>query len=207
LMTSPAHGSVVLNGDGSFVYQHDGSATSTDSFTYRASDGQTTSAAVPVTMTINNTAPIASGDAYAASRGGTLHVARPGVLANDSDPQQNPLTAALATGPSHGTVTLNADGSFSYHHNNDRATSDSFTYRASNGFGTPVQATVHLTIHATNQPPVANGDVYSVTRGQVLTVDAPGILGNDSDPEGSALTAHVVSGPFHGTLSLGSDGS
>ena len=41
-------------------------------------------------------------------------MAAPGVLANDTDPDGDPLTAVLVTGPSHGTLTLNANGSFTY---------------------------------------------------------------------------------------------
>ena len=62
-----------------------------------------------------------------------LTVPAPGVLGNDSDPDGDPLTAVLVTGPSHGSLTLNANGSFSYTPAADFAGSDSFTYRASDG--------------------------------------------------------------------------
>jgi Ca2+-binding RTX toxin-like protein len=58
-----------------------------------------------------------------------------------------------------------------------------------------------------NQPPVAVDDVYSVIGGGVLNAPAPGVLGNDSDPDGDPLTAQVVSPPASGTLSLNPDGS
>src|SRR5690606_19316279 len=53
---------------------------------------------------------------------------------------------------------------------------------------------------------VANPDAYAALKGATLVVDAPGVLGNDSDPGGLALTAHLSAGPAHGTLSLASDG-
>ena len=59
-----------------------------------------------------------------------------------------------------------------------------------------------------DQPPVAQNDNYSVTRGVPLTVPAAdGVLANDSDPDGDSMTASLVSGPANGTLSLNSDGS
>ena len=58
-----------------------------------------------------------------------------------------------------------------------------------------------------NTPPVANDNSYSVQSGNTLTTAAPGVLGNDTDAEGSPLTAEVVATVAHGTLSLAADGS
>jgi VCBS repeat-containing protein len=209
LVANVTHGTLTLNANGSFTYVHDNGSLTSDSFTYKANDGLTDSNVATVTINIVALPQpvVAQNDAYSIVRGGTLNVGAPGVLGNDFDPQNNPLMASVLAGPTHGTLTLNADGSFVYGNDNSSATSDSFTYRASNGFGSPVTATVHLTITASNQPPLANGDVYAVTRGQALNINAPGLLGNDSDPEGATLTAHVVTGPFHGIVSISSDGS
>ena len=62
-------------------------------------------------------------------------------------------------------------------------------------------------LEVVNQPPVAVDDAYAVTGGGVLTVPAPGVLGNDSDPDGDTLTAQLVAGPATGTLTLNPDGS
>ena len=51
-----------------------------------------------------------------------------GVLANDSNPDGNPLTAVLASNPAYGSVTLNPDGSFSYVPSDGFYGVDSFTY-------------------------------------------------------------------------------
>ncbi len=61
-----------------------------------------------------NRPPVAIDDSYRVERGDTLVVPAPGVLANDEDPNDDPLTAQLATGPQRGSLTLNADGSFDY---------------------------------------------------------------------------------------------
>jgi hypothetical protein len=54
---------------------------------------------------------------------------------------------------------------------------------------------------------VANGDNYSVTGGQTLTVIAPGVLGNDTDLQHDPLTARLTNLPRHGTLAFSGDGS
>ena len=59
----------------------------------------------------------------------------------------------------------------------------------------------------TNQHPVAANDTYSVIANTTLNQAAPGVLGNDTDPEGAPLTAQLVSGPSHGTLTLNANGS
>src|SRR5439155_2273902 len=84
---------------------------------------------------------------------------------------------------------------------------DQFTYQASDGPNSSNVATVTLTVNAVNDAPVAVPDSYTTPEDTALTVSAPGVLGNDTDVEGDALTAVLVSGPSHGTLTLNADGS
>lgn len=60
-----------------------------------------------------------------------------------------------------------------------------------------------------NTPPVAVDDAYRVAEDGGLVVAAPGLLGNDGDPDGDPLAASLVSegGPAHGAVNLSSDGS
>src|SRR5262245_42733559 len=87
--------------------------------------------------------PVANPDSYSVNEDGSLSVAAPGVLANDTDP--DPLTAALVSGPSHGTLTLNANGSFTYTPNVNFHGADSFTYQANDAWSGSV-ATVSITV-------------------------------------------------------------
>jgi VCBS repeat-containing protein len=211
LVSGPAHASsFTLNPDGSFIYVHDGGESTSDSFTYRASDGtlQSNLATVSITITPVNDAPVANNDAYTVAEGGTLNVPAPGVLGNDSDPDSS-LTAVLVTGPANASsFTLNADGSFNYVHNGSETTSDSFTYKANDGSVDSNVATVAITITPTNDAPVAVDDAYSVNEGGTLTVPAPGVLGNDTDVEGNAFSAVLVSGPANASsFTLNADGS
>ena len=61
-----------------------------------------------------NDAPVAVDDGYATTEDTPLTVAAPGVLGNDTDVDGDPLTAVLVSGPANGTLTLNADGGFTY---------------------------------------------------------------------------------------------
>jgi hypothetical protein len=92
-----------------------------------------------------NNPPVAVADQFSTPAGQPLVVAAPGVLANDSDPDGNPLSAELVTQPSQGIVVLNSDGSFTYFPGGASGTQDSFTYNASDG-SLKTTATVTITI-------------------------------------------------------------
>jgi hypothetical protein len=92
----------------------------------------------------------------------------------------------VATGPAHGTLTLNADGSFEYHAAANYNGADSFSYVASDGFGgNSAPTVVQLSIAAVNDAPVAAGDSASVLEDGSVLID---VLGNDSDVDGDALS-------------------
>ena len=99
-----------------------------------------------------NNPPTAVNDLYSTSQNTALVVAAPGVLGNDTDADGNPLTAVLASNPAHGTLTLNANGSFTYTPAAGYSGPDSFTYKASDGTVTSAVATVSITV----RPPQAD---------------------------------------------------
>jgi len=214
-VSDPAHGTITLNADGSFSYIHDGSDTTSDLFTYKANDGTSDSNEATVNITINpvaplNNAPVANDESYTIGQGDTLDVPAPGVLGNDTDADSDPLTAIKVSDPAHGTITLNADGSFSYIHDGSDTASDLFTYKANDGTSDSNEATVNITINPVaplNNAPVANDDSYTIDQGGTLDVAAPGVLGNDTDADNDPLTAIKVSDPAHGTITLNADGS
>jgi large repetitive protein len=129
------------------------------------------------------------------------------VLANDMDIDEDPLTAVLVTAPAHGTLTLNADGGFTYVPQLDFNGSDSFTYRANDGELSSHPATVMITVNPMNDAPLAQDDAYSTDEDIPLKVSAPGVLANDSDVDHDVLTAVLVTNPAHGSLTLKADGS
>jgi hypothetical protein len=150
--------------------------------------------------------PMANADSFTVVHDRTLTVGPAGVLGNDtSDPVGRPLTATLVNGPAHGTLTLNPNGSFTYRPAAGYVGPDSFTYTARDGDFISESATVSMTV--TDQAPVVAGDAYRVARNKTLTVPAAGVLANDADADGDALTAVVGTGPANGTLTLNPNGS
>ena len=95
-----------------------------------------------------NLAPVAASDAYTTRYDTPLTVPAPGVLVNDSDPEAGPLTAQVVAYPSKGSLTLNANGSFTYTPTVSTAGTDVFTYRASDGALLSAEATVTITLTA-----------------------------------------------------------
>ncbi len=209
LASGPSHGTLTLNANGSFTYTPAANFNGSDSFTYRASDGATVSnpATVSITVTALNDAPAAADDTYSTAEDTVLTVAAPGVLGNDTDLDGTTLSAVVVTGPAHGTLTLNEDGSFTYTPDANYNGPDSFTYRASDGTTASNPATVTITVSAVNDTPAAADDAYTTAEDTTLTVAAPGVLGNDTDPDSTIVTAALASGPGHGSLTLHADGS
>jgi serine protease AprX len=149
--------------------------------------------------------PSAVDDAYATDQDTRLEIAAPGVLANDSDPQGEPLTAVLSRDVAAGTLTLYADGRFVYTPGPGFVGTDSFTYAASDGVHTSGPATVTLTVNPAapaNEPPLAQGDAAGTPEDTPVVID---VLTNDTDPDGDVLTVGSVTQAAHGTVTSDGD--
>jgi hypothetical protein len=116
--------------------------------------------------------PNAGNDAFAAVKGTELKVAAPGVLANDSAPDGDPLTDTLVKGPAHGTLTLNPDGSFTYDPAAGYTGTDTFTYQDSDGTDTSNVATVTLTVSALQTTTTVTSSANPASPGQPVTFTA-----------------------------------
>ena len=99
--------------------------------------------------TVTNIPPVAQNDAYSIPNNAVLSVSAPGVLANDTDANLDPLTVFKITGPTHGIVMLNANGSFTYNPNTGYVGTDMFTYAANDGSSDSHAATVTITVSGT----------------------------------------------------------
>ena len=150
-------------------------------------------------LNVNN-APSAGNDSYATDEDTTLMVGARGVLANDSDVDGDALTAVRVSGPTNGTLTLNANGSFTYTPRSNFNGSDSFTYQARDpSLALSNLATVTITVKAVNDAPTAFGQ-------SVITAEDTAVLItlNGSDIDSTNLSFSVLGGPSHGVLSAGS---
>ena len=240
------YGSLTLNADGSYTYNAnntsaiDGAATGShpiDTFTYTVSDGDGGTISQTINITIDR-APVVVTESNSvvesASDSGTAGIGGTGGLGGDSDPDGDSLTitavggsagnVGVAVAGTYGSLTLNADGSYTYNATNTAAINgaatgshpvDSFTYTVSDGQGGTTTQTINISI---DRPPVANE--YSATdfAGATDSVGAgSGVLSIDSDPDGDSLTVTAVAGSAgnvgtsiagtYGHLTLNADGS
>jgi VCBS repeat-containing protein len=211
LVDDVANGTLVLNADGSFTYTPDTDWNGVDTFTYRANDGTDDSNLATVTITVNpvNDAPVAADDAYPCNEDDGLIAFAPGVLANDSDVEGDPLTAVLVDDVANGVLVFNANGSFTYTPNADWNGTDTFTYRANDGTANSNLATVTIIVSPLNDAPAFAGApiVYNMAEDTVLNVPAPGLLAFAADPDGDPLTVQLVTDTADGALTLNADGS
>ena len=208
LVQTTTNGTLTLQDNGGFKYVPNAGFSGNDVFTYKATDGTYSSANTTVNISVS-TPPTAADDSYSVDEDAVLTVdASTGLLSNDTDPESDAMTAVKLTDPSHGTLTLNSDGSFTYDHDGGGSTSDSFTYQASDGIGNSNTATVTITIVASDDAPVANPDAYGTEQDEALSISKEdGVLKNDSDEEGDAMTVELVTDVKLGSLSLSADGS
>ncbi|WIB27037.1 Ig-like domain-containing protein [Curtobacterium sp. MCSS17_015] len=193
--TTPASGTLTMTAtDGSFSYTPAAGFSGTDQFDYTATDGGGQSSTSTVTITVT---PTATDDAFSLHAGSTVTAtAADGVLANDRGSR---LTVTGNTAPAHGSLTLDADGSYSYTPSARFSGQDSFTYTAEDSAGTTITGTVSITVL-----PTAKADTIAATAGETTTVAAPGLLGNDL---GSGLTVTGTTTPAHGTVTVATDGT
>ncbi|HZF04437.1 MAG TPA: Ig-like domain-containing protein [Patescibacteria group bacterium] len=209
----PAHGTLTLNANGSFTYRPDANFNGTDSFLYRATDGRLSADAV-VALTIRrvNDPPVARDDAYTLAEDTTLVVpAVQGVLANDTDTDADALSAVkpstVVAEPAHGTLTLNANGSFTYRPAANFNGTDSFVYTTTDGrLGD--DAVVTLTIGPVNDAPLAADDWPVTEEDTPVVIDVRGeVLANDTDVDGDRLVVSGFTQGAHGTVSANADGT
>jgi hypothetical protein len=152
-VTNPSKArSFTLKSNGSFTYAPKAGFHGRDTFAYRAVNGGTTSAPTTVTIIVDDP-PVARGDSYTVSARKALSVGPPGVLANDSDPNRDQLSAVRDTGVSLGSLSaVSKNGSFSYR---SRAgvcnRNDHFTYESNDGLLFSAQTTVTIKVRTPRQ--------------------------------------------------------
>ncbi|MBN9886411.1 Ig-like domain-containing protein [Salipiger abyssi] len=125
------------------------------------------------------------------------------VLANDSDPQGDPLTVTGATA-TNGTVTVNDDNTLTFTPDADYNGPAEITYTVEDPDGNTASANVAVTVNPVNDAPVANDDTADTTEGTPVTLD-PTL--NDTDVDGDPLSVSDLGDPENGTVTLNEDGT
>ena len=144
--------------------------------------------ATSVVHQASGAAPVARNNTWFLNENAPFSVpAASGVLANDTDAEGNTLTAVLDTNVTRGALTLAANGSFTYTPVRNYIGIDAFTYHAHDGTSASNIVTVTFRVVAANEAPIATADAFATPVDTALQVAAPGVLGNDAEPEGEVL--------------------
>ncbi|WP_424980786.1 Ig-like domain-containing protein, partial [Leisingera sp. S232] len=190
--------------DGDFANLSDGEVQST-SITYRVSDGQGGSDEAMVTVNVTgaavveNQVPDAVDDTASVDAGNFVTIP---VLANDTDPQGDPLTVVDADAP-NGIVDINPDGTITYEPDEGFVGEDTITYTIEDPDGNSDTAEVTVVVNEGEQTPVVVGDTAETDEDTAVTID---VLSNDSDPNGDPLTVVEATAP-NGTVTINPDGT
>ena len=147
-----------------------------------------------------NQPPVAENDAVVTSE----DVAVSGnVTANDSDDKGVAnSTVSLVSGPSNGSLTLSANGSFTYTPAAEYSGTDTFVYKLTDAQGLSDTATVSITVNAVNDAPVANPDAKTTPEDTAVSGQV-----TSSDVDGAAPTYTVATGASNGSVVMAADGS
>ena len=206
-VTGPAHGSLVLDSDGTGTYSPAASYCNTrpspapDTFVYRLVPGGST-ATVWVTVTCSDEPPTAVDDTLVVAE--DVPATPVAVLANDTDADGGPMSVGAVTQPDHGVVAITGGGTgLTYEPAVNYCGPDTFTYTLSPGSST---ATVDVTVTCVDDAPVAVDDRFTVPEDAAAT--ALDVLANDTDIDGGPKRVDaVVGGPAHGTVLITGGGS
>jgi len=200
--TLPANGTLVLDPDQSFTYTPAPGFAGIDGFTYtvRDADGATAVGQVTITVLAPNDPPLPADDEATTSAAAVTI----DVLANDSDPDGDPVELVAVGTPAYGSVTVNPDRSLTYWPQEGFQGTDRFSYTVSDRRGASAAATVTVRVERSNAPPVGG------TLSLVTAVDTPVVFDPRSateDPDGDSLALEGMGLPAAGRLVVNGDGT
>jgi len=204
VVDAPLYGSLILNQDGTYDYQHNGDNALADSFTYKVNDGSVDSNVATVSITVTvlpviNTPPGTLPEAITLNEGESLTDAVGGF-----DADGDPISFVLVSDVVNGTLTFNANGTYTYTHNGTETIADSFQFRSYDGKATSAVRTATITINPVNDAPVAVNGEDETDFNTVLTGNIHDLI---SDVDSANWTLGLVVSVAHGTLVLNANGT
>ena len=197
ITTAPANGSLVINGDGTVTYTHNGSETVSDSFNYTISDIEgAVSNIATVSLVINpvNDAPVAQDDNALSVNEGATAVFDLAFNDTDSDDGLDLNSITITSASSNGSLVVNGDGTVTYTHDGSETLSDSFTYTIADISGAISNfATANIVINPVNDAPTTVGITnVTVLEDSVNTSVDLNAAFNDTDNSDSELSYSIV---------------
>lgn len=200
-LDAPGHGTIEVGADQRIRYTPEPGFSGIDSFTYTIGDGLggVATANVTVTVTARNAPPTARTDTATTMAGTPITI---DALANDDDPDGDPVSLTGMSMPAHGALTLTPEQRFVYAPAPGFIGPDSFTYAIRDGNGGTATGQVDVTVVRSNAPPVATAD-QAASSGGAVTLD---LLANDNDPDGDPLQLTALTLPIEGQIAVNPDG-
>ena len=194
VVSQPSHGTLSGNAP-NVTYTPNLNYNGSDRFTFTVSDGEDTSAAGTISLVISpvNDEPVAVDGSLSATSGETKEIVLSG-----SDPDSSDLTYIVSEQPANGALSGNAPN-LVYTANATYVGEDSFKFEVSDGDKTSAEATVSITVSASNvinAPPVATAASVSTNEDVAIPVTLAGV-----DPESTALSFEITTQPTKGVLS------
>ncbi len=198
LVEGPSRGTLVINADGTISYEPEEGWFGVTSFTYKLSNGFASSneATVRLIVASENGTPVA-GDGEYTLKEDMAQVIDFATLA--SDPDNDALTVEIVAGPTHGMLTLNGDGTYTYVPAEHWSGEDSFVYRVTDGEFYSDQATVRLIVTAVADRPILEV-AESCSGWQDNWIDLPPITTSLVDTDGSERFMFLIQGLPVGTI-------
>jgi gliding motility-associated-like protein len=208
ILSNTSNGTLVVGGNGIINYTPNSNYFGPDSFVYEVCDtnGACSSASVTINVEQVNDAPNIVNDFFVVVEDQVTNL---NILANDSDDGSLVLSSiTTASGPSNGTIVLEANGSLTYTPAPGFFGNDSFTYNVCDD-GNPELcdvALVSITVAPINDAPVVSDDLVSTNEDTTINID---VLNNDSDSDGNLLAAgmSIISAPSNGNVNINANGS
>ncbi|MFT3705609.1 MAG: Ig-like domain-containing protein [Agriterribacter sp.] len=207
LVANATHGTVTMNADGTYTYVPATDFYGADSFTYQLCDGDGDCAQATVNINVNNVDdfPVAVND-------NGIEVDEDGIVSgnvslNDIASGDGGNVYSKASDPAHGTVTVHADGTFTYIPASGYYGSDAFTYSLCDADGDCSTATVNITVNDVDEYPVAEGLSVTIDEDQPLSgnVSSTDLPSGDGGNMWSLYGAN--GGAAHGNATMGANGA
>ena len=196
--SNPAHGTVVVNSDGTYTYTPDKDYGGDDSFTVTVSNGKGGTVTVTVLVTVI-----------------PLKVMATPIVTYENTPGNGAVTALGGVGdvitftkgsdPAHGTAVVNADGTYTYTPSNNYYGTDSFTIIVSNGKGGTVTVTINVNVIRVSSPPVAVPDIVTVLEYSSVTI--PVLDNDDFGTDGPSVGSITVTNAANGSVTVNDGGT
>ncbi|UZJ42244.1 cadherin-like domain-containing protein [Prosthecochloris sp. SCSIO W1101] len=201
--SDPSHGSVTMSSDGTYTYTPDANFNGTDTFTYTVEDddGDVSTATVTVTVNPVDDVPLAVDDTTSTDEDTAVTGS---AQSNDTPSGDGGNVWAVESDPSHGSVTMSSDGTYTYTPDANFNGTDTFTYTVEDDDGDVSTATVTVTVNPVDDVPLAVDDTTSTDEDTAVTGSAQS---NDTPSGDGGNVWAVESDPSHGSVTMSSDGT